>query len=224
MKKIRKQIAAGPSRKSKPRGFEGVRKGVATSGSSGPEVKNLDLLVTNTAVVTGTPYIASMTSALAEGVASGNRVGVKVHFKSWDVRMNITTMLNATIATGTTAITGTPAIMDVFYVWDKQPDGATPAVATIFTTTTTPLTFGNIGQLDRFVVLRRKRYVLDGVDALLFEEQEHIPLDITTRFPDATGAPNTNDFYIVAICNNAQAAATLNGGISYVSRLKFTDA
>lgn len=226
MKKIRRQIRKAPAYKPprKGRNIEGVVNGVVRSGSDAPEIKNLDVNVSNTAVVTGTPYILSMSSALAEGVQGANRISLKVQFKSWDCRMNIVGMVNGALANPTNAAACSPCFVDVFYVWDKQPNGATPSVSTIFTTTTTPLTFGNVGQLERFVVLRRKRYVLDSAQALAYVDQEHVPLDLSTKFPDATGSPNTNDVYIVAICNNAAAAATLNAGISFSARMKFTDA
>jgi len=218
-------LALARPRTRTPKGkFEGVRRGVAVSGSSGPEIKQLDINVSNTAVVTGTPYIASMTAAIAEGTDSNDRIGIKILLKSLDLQLDAIAMVNAGIATPSTTTGTSPGFMDVFVVWDKQPNGAVPTVATIFANTTTPLTFGNVGQLDRFVVLRRRRFSFDGSKGLSETMTEHVPLELATRFADATASPNTNDIYIVALCNNAAGAGTINGGIAYSARIKFVDA
>lgn len=205
----------------KPGQVEGVRYGVATSGSANPEIKNYDTNVSATSVVTGTPYIQSLTAAIPEGVTAGSRVGIKILLKSVDLQLNVIPYVNGG-ASGAQGLI--PSYMDVFIVWDKQPDGATPTVATVFTTTTTPLTFGNVGQLDRFVVLRRKRFCIDGASGLGFTMSEHVPLDLATRFADATNNPNTNDIYVMAICSTAASALNYNGAIAYTARVKFVDA
>lgn len=205
----------------KPGQVEGVRNGVATSGSLGPEIKNLDVNVAATSVVTGTPYVLSMTSALAEGTQANQRVGIKILIKSFDLQLNVIPYVNGGAA-GTQGLI--PSYMDVFIVWDKQPDGAQATAATIFTQSTTPLTFGNVGQLDRFVVLRRKRFCIDGASGLGFTMSEHVPLSLATRFADATTYPNTNDILIVAICSTAASALNYNGAIAYTGRVKFVDA
>jgi hypothetical protein len=223
MKKYRKDIIIARPRTRTPKvgSFEGVRNGVATSGTPGPEIKNFDINVANTAVVTGTPYILSQTAAIAEGTAGNNRVGIKILIKSFDLQLDVAPMVNGGVA-GTQGLI--PCYVDVYIVWDKQPDGATPAVATIFSQSTTPLTFGNVGQLDRFVVLRRRRFTIDGASGLGYTMTEHVPLNLATRFADATTNPNTNDIYVVSICNTAASALQYNAGISYSARVKFVDA
>lgn len=218
-KAVRNQIKARPrTRTPKPGQFEGVRNGVAISGSSAPEIKDYDVQVGTTSVVTGTPYILSQTSAIAEGAALGNRVGAKILLKSVDIEMNVTTSPGVSI----TAATGCQ--LDVFVVWDKQPSGSTPTVGAILVSPTTNLTFGNTNNLERFVVLRRKSFVFDVSSGMNAIYREHIPLSLACRFGDATGAPQTNDIYVVAVSPNAVGAGNITANISYVSRVKFTDA
>lgn len=199
-------------------GFEGVRFGKATSGTMAPEIKNFDNNVAATSVVAGTPYIASMTAGIAEGTTLGNRVGGKIFIKSFDLEGNITVTLNG-------AGIGSPsAFIDVFCVWDKQPDGALPAIGAIFTSTNTNLTFGNVGQTERFVILRRERIVLDEAQRMGANFVWHVPLALATKFPDATQVPNTNDIYVCALSPNTVAAGSYTPNLAFTGRVKFTDA
>ena len=194
-KRVRMAIAARPLRNAAR--FEGVRRGVATSGTTGPEVKNYDFAVTNTAVVTGTPYVASLGVNITEGVTGTQRIGMKILLKSVDLQMNIQPMVNGAISNATAVSGLPPSFMDVFIIWDKQPGGAVAAASTIFTTSATPLTYTNIAQLERFVVLRRKRFVIDGSTSNANVLTEHVPLELSVRYTDAADEPQTNDILIV---------------------------
>jgi len=202
----------------KSRGIEAVVNGRATSGSAAPEIKNYDNQTAVTEVNTASPFIASMTSSIAEGVTQINRVGAKILLKSLELE------LNATLAGGTTTLSGVQsAIMDVLVVWDKQPDGAVPSVGSILVSTSTNLTFGNTNQLDRFVVLRRKTFALSAQNPVEVW-RDHVPLALASRFPDATGSPITNDIYIVAVSPAAASSATIIAPqLDYVGRIKFQD-
>jgi len=220
-KKARMALAARPRiRSAKPGNFEGVRFGVATSGSSSPEKKVVDIQVGSTSVVTGTPYILSMLAGIAEGTALAQRVGAKILLKSLDIEMNIIGNPGANV--GLNGYAATP--IDIFIVWDKQPDGATPTVGSILVSSTTNLSFGNTTNLDRFVVLRRKTVNLDWVSNMGETWREHVPLELASRFGDATASPQTNDIYVMAVSPIAASATTINALISYVARVKFTDA
>lgn len=220
MKKARLAIAARPRIRSSKRGsFEGLRFGVATSGSAGPEKKVVDIQVGSTSVVTGTPYILSMLAGIAEGTALAQRVGAKILLKSMDLEMNIIGAPGANAAANYAT-----SVVDIFVIWDKQPDGATPSVGSILVSTSTNLTFGNTNNLDRFVVLRRRTVNLDFQQSMSETWREHIPLELACRFGDATASPQTNDIYVVAVSPNSVNAANLTAAISYVARMKFTDA
>lgn len=203
--------------------FEGVRNGVATAGSSGPEIKNLDVTVANTVVVSGTPYVNSITQTLAEGTGGAQRIGLKVNLKSVDLEANLQIMCNGTLGSVSATAPYYPVPIDLFVVWDKQPDGVQATAAQILASTSTNLTFGNIGYLDRFVVLRRERIVLDSSTSAV-NYHTHIPLKLATRFADATAVPFTNDILVLAVSPNTAGAAINNAGLSYVARLKFSDA
>jgi len=223
-KKSRQMGFLGQSRPVRPSAsslrVEGVVRGVATSGTMGPELKIVDNVQAFVNVTSAAPYIASMSSGIAEGVANGQRIGQKCLFKSLDVLLNIQAVPGATV----TALTA-PAFLDVLVVWDKQPDQTTPAVGTILTTSASNLTFGNTGQTERFVVLRRERYCFDLNTGMSATGKWHVPLSLSAKFPDATAPPNTNDVYIVAVSPNAAPGATIIvPQISFEARLKFTDA
>jgi len=205
-------------RTAKPGQVEGVIRGKATSGSTAPEIKNFDLQVNATSVVTGTPYIQSLTSGIAEGAAIAQRIGAKILVKSIDLEMNITTSPGGSIALST------GCFLDVFVVWDKQPDGATPTAGSVLVAATTNMTFGNVNNLERFVVLRRKSFVFDETQGMNAIYRDHIPFQLATRFGDATAAPQTNDIYVMAVSPNAVGAGNTTANIAYVSRCKFTDA
>lgn len=219
-KKMRAQIQARPrTRTPKPGQFEGVRNGVAISGSAGPEIKNFDNQTAALAVTSAAPTIDSMLSDIAEGVTSVTRVGAKILLRSLDIE------LNATCTGGSAGVTGPQnAIVDVLVVWDKQPNGAVPTVGSILVSTDTNLTFGNLANLERFVVLRRKSFALSA-DHPAEVWREHIPLQVASRYADTTGPPLTNDIYIVCISPNGATSTTVIGPqIDYVARVKFVDA
>ena len=200
--------------------MSGVVKGVATDGPQGPERKKYDNLVATTAVNTGTPFIASLTSAIAQGTAYNQRVGDRIKLKSVDLEMNVSTVVGASVTT----LQANQVFMDVAIVWDKQPDAAVPGVTSIFTSSATNLTFSTVANLERFHILRRWNVCLDLAQGLSQIIKDHIPLDLGARFPDATGSPTSNDIYVVAITPNATASATnVAPSISYVARVSYTD-
>lgn len=194
--------------------------GVVVGGPQGPERKKFDNNVTATNVLTGTPYIASLTATIAEGTGLANRVGAQIHHKAIDVELNCTLAVGASA----TLITSGAAFMDVFLVWDKQPDGAVPTAATVLQSAATNLTFSNVINLERFVILKRESVELDLASCLGKVIRWHQPLDCASRFNDATASPATNDFYILAVSPSAAAGTTgINPQIAYVARVTFTD-
>jgi len=195
---------------------EGVLNGRATSGTSSPEIKNADVAIAMTPV-SATPTIESLTDAIAEGTTGVTRVGQKILLKSLDCIFDVRATTSNTQA----------SFADIILVWDKQPNAAIPTVGSIFVSPTTNLTYTNLNALERFVVLRREHVAFGdpflGAGEVSKCLKWHVPLDLATRFPDATGSPLTNDLYIVAL--SPGVAASLNT-ISFtgICRLKYTDA
>lgn len=218
MRKIRQRLAEPKAfrkaRSSKGKRIEnGVVGGVVVSGPQGPERKKYDNIINNSPVYSTLPFIASLTNSIAEGAAMTNRQGARITVKSIDCEFNI----NAG-----TALSNGPIFLDVFLVWDKNPNGGIPGTGSIFVTTTSNLTFGNLNTLDRFQVLKRERMSFDPAGGYTRTFAWHQSLDVVSRFPDATGSPITNDYYIVALSPNT-LASTIYPYISYVARVSFTD-
>lgn len=193
---------------------------MAVDGPQGPERKKFDNPVPATAVNSTTPYIGSMTAAIAEGTGISNRIGGRIHLKAFDMEMNLT-MVNGS---STSVVGGNPVFADVCLVWDKQPDGALPAVSSIFVSTNTNLTFSNLNNLERFVILKRENVELDLSSAQGTIIKWHQPLELATRYGDATNNPVTNDLYVVVISPSPVAATGVNSlSIAYLGRITFTD-
>lgn len=200
---------------------EGVISGVVVSGSQGPERKKYDNLVaTPQAVNTGAPYIASLTSGIAEATTIAGRIGGRIHIKAIDAEINV----GCTVGSTVTAPQGNQVYIDVMCVWDKQPDGSVPSAGAVFVSTTTNLTLGNVNNLERFQVLRRERISMDVASGLSQIIKWNVPCEAAVRFGDSTGSPQTNDFYIMALSPNAAAStSTIAPVISYLARVHYTD-
>lgn len=224
MKKIRRQIAGRPTYKPIRKGkVEGVIRGKAVSGTDAPEIKNVDLLQNTVTVLLGTPYSQSLSLLLAQGVGGAQRIGLKAVAKSVDIVGHGTALVGNTA----TLASCPPAFIDFFVVWDKQPNGVVPAPSTVFSNAAAngDLVFGNIGFLDRFVILRRHRMCFDMAKGVSETFQLHIPLDLDMRFPDATSPAYTNDILIYALTTQTTTGATqIVPQLSYLARMKFIDA
>lgn len=194
---------------------EGMIRGRATSGSGAPEIKNVDSSIGVT-VTSAVPLVSSLCSQIAEGVTGFNRVGQKIHVRSVDCIFNVRAPVSNTNG----------SFCDLFLVWDKQPDGNTAAAGTIFVSPTTNLTFTNRDNLDRFMILRREHCNFaaqttgNGEGTKQF--QWHVPLDLVSRFTDATGNPKTNDLLICALCPGSTGSFNVVE-VTGIIRLKFTD-
>jgi len=190
---------------------EGVIGGVVVGGPQGAERKKFDNLVGATVVNTSNPYVADVLSGIAQGTAVNQRVGDRIHVKGLDVEYNLS------ISNAST----TSNFIDMFIVWDKQPNEALAGANVIFQSTNTNLTFGNTDWLERFQVLRRETYSLDVADRLSATGKWHIPLDLGVRF-GSSGDPATGDLLVCALSPDAAAAGS-NVTMSYIARVSFTD-
>lgn len=194
--------------------------GVVVAGPQGPERKKYDNQVSQTAVTNVAPYIASLTSGIAEGLQANQRIGGRAHLKNIDVEINWSGNSSGALLT----LQSVPVYMDVMLVWDKQPDGAVPTVGTIFTGSSTNLVFGLLANIERFQVLKRERLNMDVAAGYSGVIHWHQQLDCATRYADTTGSPTTNDFYIVAVTGAPGGAApNFTPAIGYIARVTFTD-
>lgn len=192
--------------------ISGVIRGKVVDGPQGPERKKLDVSVGFTAVGNSAPYLTSLLNNLGQGTDANNRIGDRILVKGMDFQFNIT-------AFSATA----PTFIDVFLVWDKQPDGTICSVTDIFNTGTTNLTYQNIQNLERFVVLRRHRTHMDSGVGLSDLVTWHIDLDASTRFPGSTpGYPKTNDYLVVGLCGGIVGGVS-GSNLAYTCRVTYTD-
>lgn len=197
-------------------------KGVYKAGKSGPEVKNIDVTVSNQVVTTAAPYTNALLDTIAEGTTDSNRVGMKIQVKSLDITFN----MYATY-TGIAPVNATPTFVDVWVLHDRQPDQSGAAAASaIFTAATTNLVRMLPQNLDRYTVLRHERIPFDiaSLTASCAKMVDyHIPLDLAVRYADGTGAPVTNDLLVAFLSPCASGNSVFQPNISYQYRVKFTD-
>lgn len=208
------------ARRSRPSNSAGsYSRGRYVAGKSGPEIKNWDQTTAQNDCVASIPIIYCPIAGIAEGTAANQRVGQKIQLKSMEIVANI-------FVTETTVVANVPqpVFLDLYVVHDKSPDGALAAAADVLAVTTTNLTFANTTNLDRFVILRHKRFVLTATPNANIADQwvEHVPLDLAVRYIDGTDDPQTNSILILGVC---PGTAALNTGASFTvaTRAKYLD-
>jgi len=79
---------------------EGVIRGVAMGGPSGPERKKFDTFTGSTSVAATTPFIQSCTAGIVEGVASNQRVGSRIQVKGLDFEANTQLIVEGGVTNG----------------------------------------------------------------------------------------------------------------------------
>jgi len=211
-------IKSGKAREVRPKSAPSTykfRRSVPRAGSSRSEIKNYDNNITATSVGTGSPYVASLCSGIAEGTSDSQRIGQKIMLRSIELEMNVT------IANFGGA--NLPTFLDVFIVWDRQPNQALAAATSIFASATTNLTFLNTSNTERFKVVRRVRLELDTSSRIGNSFSLHVPLALATKFPDSNTFPSTNDILLCALSPNTVGSSGNNPSISYIARVKYTD-
>lgn len=191
--------------------IEGVINGVATGGPDGPERKKQDFLQANTNVAGTAPFLASLYTGIAQGTQSNQRVGDRITVKSIDFEANVTQFSS----------TGS-SFMDVFLVWDKEPDQSITTAATIFTNANTNLTFTAVAATDRFVILRREQIAMDSSN-IAKSIKWHVPFDLGIKWAEGTGSPMSNDVLVVALCPGTSGGAS-SANIAFIARTSYIDA
>lgn len=193
---------------------EGTVGGVVVGGPQGPERKKWDNIVAATNVNTTTPYVFSCLAQITQGTGVGNRVGDRIHVKGLDVEMQVLSTLAAT--------SGNYCFIDVFVVWDKQPNEALAGSNQIFASPSTNLTFGAFDWLERFQVLRRERIHLDSAMGFTKLLNMHVSCDLGCRY-GSSGNPATGDLLVCALSPGSAAAPNAQASIAFVARVSYTD-
>lgn len=173
-----------------------MRQGGRFQGGSAKEIKSFDCLITapaagiawamNAAAFAepGVAYtgITELNDVL-QGAGVYERVGVKILMRS--VRIRATLTANASPAM---------AIVRMAVIYDRQPNGAAPAIADIFTdtrvagATTTDICSGvNISNKNRFTILRDQMWNLDSATSLSHVVDWFIPCRLQTEFKASAG-------------------------------------
>lgn len=138
--------------------------GPAQLYASVPESKAVDFEET-TILVSSTQngLNAAIFNLLEEGASFYNRVGRRIKMKDVTIDASFG-------PTGTVGTQNVPEIIRVFVVYDKQSNGALPALSDILldynaggTTSTTMLSHLNLNNRDRFLILADERHVLPPV-------------------------------------------------------------
>lgn len=155
-----------------------------------------------TGVGFSTTAVWSLLNGCTEGAAIYNRIGRRIKMKSIQVRGGFS-MSPAADATH---------FITVMLVYDRQPNGANPAIADLLldykfdgTTGTSPLSGLNINNSDRFVVLRRDWYVIDADPAATAAQQKDQVLN------SCSGPPRSVDMYVKLAGLEAHYKASTGG-------------
>lgn len=203
-------------------------------GRAKPERKNID--VDLAAALSTMPSLATATvqllNAYTAGTSPNNTLGRRVTNLSLLIRMNIK------VVGGTTP--SEPTTVRALVIYDRQPSGATPSIATIFGSSlygvSSPL---NLAYSDRFSVLMDEKRELGGVGvtgtltntltelppAVCIDRYVKckLPSEATGSFTGAIAGLAEGAIFIVAFSDIA-AASNPPVIVSGVSRIRFMDA
>lgn len=175
-----------------------------------PEKKNID--VSSTLVPAGVNQWSAVTliNGLQQGTGNSNRIGRKVMMKSLYLRIQ---------NTASSAVLGNTRVL---VVYDKQTNGATPAITDILVTNG-PNAPNNLSNADRFITLADflTPPCQNSTQTMMCAEYRKISLD--AMFNNASTG-NVTDFtsggvFIMAIPSSGLVADTTN----FYSRIRYTD-
>lgn len=139
-----------------------------------------------------------------QGATSYNRIGTKILIKSIDFRANFYLAGSAPVYTA----------VRYLLVYDRQPNGAFPAIASILSenigTPPVHLSGVNMANRSRFVVLRDRQIILTAQDNMT-SVKEFVKTKLETQFSANTGAIGditTGAIYLIAF-SSVSSAVTL---------------
>lgn len=185
--------------------------GRVTTGPQGPEAKQFDTKNLGSFTVYNTlPALTSLTAGMPQGAGSAMRIGNRIKFRSFGMKMNFRLNTASTVN----------ASIHWALVLDKQPDGVTPSVGTIWTDTTSNLNQIDDDNLQRFQILATGNEALSGTGPANIYRERFVKADIGTRYPDSTSEATTNGLYLVFTSNALTGNPIL---VDFSVRSKYTD-
>lgn len=156
----------------------------------------------------------TLLNPIAQGTTANQRVGRKVTMLS--------VMIRYAVALASTSTGGSPIRFKVVY--DKQSNGAAPAITDIVTvdTFTAP---NNLDNSDRFVTLIDKITApISAGSETSVAAVEKASMSLETMFTGTAGAiANILSGSVYIFAAQDSAIATANATFSYISRIRFTD-
>lgn len=183
------------------------------------ELKNNDVNFAAQALqLSPTFTLPFLVNGVVQGVTGGQRIGRKVNFKSMQYRLSIT---------NGTGIAATPSVTQVrvLVLYDRQTNGALPALTEIFSPTATFDALIALQESKRWVILSDKTYQNDSTAGSVLSIKCFEKMAMETQYNGAGGVVVDvayGGIYIL-IAHNGGAfttAPTVDGNF----RLRFTDA
>lgn len=195
------------------------RPGHATMGGK-IEKKYFDFAYGPTNYTTGGAVIVDLL-AIAQGTTELTRVGGKINITNFNLRGRVDAIAAAAV----------PLAIRHILFWDKQTNGAAPAVTDLLTVANVN-SFLNMDNVDRFQVIKDKTIVsnigaMNSATGDRYGETKWVKFNIKVpnvpiHYSSTTGAIaeiKSNNLYLLTIADTA-ATATL----AFRARTKFTDA
>lgn len=171
-----------------------------------PEIKFIDIDAAGVVFAGSSPQVITNNgfviclNQLAQGLTPSSRIGTSVSVKSCAYRFELDLPPLTT--------NQVPTSGRVMLVWDKQPNGTVPVYSAIFTVASY-LSFMNVGNVDRFTILRNQQFSLspNGDQVLFFEGYCKINMQSTWLSTQVTaGVPQTGSLLLIYIGDQSTAA------------------
>lgn len=177
-----------------------------------PEIKFFDLPTIGPTAISSTGTVnAQPINNLAQGTTGSTRIGLSISLKS--LAYHIDYRLGATPV---------PCSIRTIFVWDKQPNGAAPAITDVLAgTPPTFVSFLNISNKDRFTVLRNDVISLSPQGDQTAYLEKYVKINMQSQYSDGSSIPQTGAVWLVAISD--QATAANQPTITVVARVRFFD-
>lgn len=180
------------------------QKFIDLNSASTPYTGLLSNFITNTGTVVG------LLQEIIQGVRASERIGFSISVTSLAYRYRI--LVNS--------LNSAPANGRVIFVWDKQPNGSIPSFAAIFETSDY-LSFNNIPNKDRFVILRNDMFSLNpsGNTTMYFEGFVKICMNSNYNQGVKSHPVSGN----LLLCYVADQPLTTQPGINGFFRVRYVD-
>lgn len=158
-----------------------------------PEVKFLDNNQNNLQI-SDVGLVLNL-NTMAQGGTSGQRIGVQISTKSCAYRINLS--LGATPA---------PCSGRVMLIWDRQSNGALPAIVDVLATATLT-SYMNLFNAQRFVIIRNDQFSLspNGQQTVLFEGFANINQKST--YSNIVNTPQSGNLFALLISDTTVVAS-----------------